>query len=409
MTHFVRYGTNSVIKIDLDNGALVADCAGSGGEPVDPAVAIERAIRQPIEFPPLSNAVTPGDRVVLALGRDVPRGAELIAPIVRTLIDNGVLPEDIAILRTREDVAAGLEPPGSRLPAAERAVVRSVVHDPDLRSELAYLASTAEGHTVYLNRALCDADLVVPLARSCCRRSGDGLGSLDPLFPTFSDTATHERYARLALAGGSATARADAREEMREVSWLLGVMFSVVVVPAGNGCVLDVLAGHPDAARKLARKRCEETWNCAVPRRASLVIAAIEGDASQQTWESVGRAAAAAARAVTDNGAIALCTRLGAQPGPAVRQLAEAEDLRHALRRIRKQRCDDALPAVQLARAMDRARVYLLSELDDDVVEELGLAPVPSAEDISRLAARHESCILLGNAQYSVPTPLVDD
>jgi hypothetical protein len=170
-----------------------------------------------------------------------------------------------------------------------------------------------------------------------------------------------------------------------------------------------VIAGRPDSVRKAARDRCDAAWSFTVPRRASLVVAAIEGSAAEQTWESVGRAVAAASRAVADNGAIAICSQLGAQPGPAVRFVGEAEDLHRAMRRIRKDRPTDALPATQLARAMDRARVYLLSELDDDVVEELGMAPVSSADDIPRLAARHDSCILLGNAQHAVAIPLADD
>ena len=92
-----------------------------------------------------------------------------------------------------------------------------------------------------------------------------------------------------------------------------------------------------------------------------------------------------------------------------MKHLGESEDRHLAVRQIRKHQLSDALPATQLARAMDRARVYLLSDLDAETVEELGMAPVESADEIPRLAARHKSCILLGNAQHAVATPLADE
>ena len=58
---------------------------------------------------------------------------------------------------------------------------------------------------------------------------------------------------------------------------------------------------------------------------------------------------------------------------------------------------------------MRRAHVYLLSRLDDNVVEQLGMAPVANAREIARLASRHESCVLLANAHRTIATPQDDD
>ena len=52
--------------------------------------------------------------------------------------------------------------------------------------------------------------------------------------------------------------------------------------------------------------------------------------------------------------------------------------------------------------AMDKARVYLLSRLEESTVEDLGRVPVADSSDIARLATRHESCIVLANAQHVV-------
>jgi len=81
-----------------------------------------------------------------------------------------------------------------------------------------------------------------------------------------------------------------------------------------------------------------------------------------------------------------------------MQRLIGAQSSEAAMRRIRKERPTDALPAAQLTRALDRAKVYLLSGLEPSVVEDLDMIHVAAAEELARLAARHESCILLANA-----------
>jgi hypothetical protein len=141
-----------------------------------------------------------------------------------------------------------------------------------------------------------------------------------------------------------------------------------------------------------------------VARRADLVVAAVEGASAQQTWDNVGRALAAAQRVVNDNGVIALCTELSEPPGPAMHIAAETPDIDRARRRLNKRMMPDVSPAQQWACALDRSRVYFLSRLEPEQVEDLGAAHVASAEEIGRLIERSRSCILLSNAQYVFPT-----
>ena len=74
-------------------------------------------------------------------------------------------------------------------------------------------------------------------------------------------------------------------------------------------------------------------------------------------------------------------------------------------RHVDREPTADALPAAELLCAQDRATVYLLSRLDQELVEELGVAPVSNARELARLSGRFESCILLPCAEYAVATP----
>ena len=53
----------------------------------------------PLEYPPLAKCTTPGDRVVIALGAEVPQVAQVTAAIVQTLVSAGIDPDGITILR----------------------------------------------------------------------------------------------------------------------------------------------------------------------------------------------------------------------------------------------------------------------------------------------------------------------
>jgi hypothetical protein len=145
-------------------------------------------------------------------------------------------------------------------------------------------------------------------------------------------------------------------------------------------------------------------WHRTVPRQASLVVASIEGGPSAQTWHNVGRALAVAEPLVDDGGAIALCCDVSEAFGPAMQHLAGARSRRDAVREIQRHKPDDAMPALELAKALERVRVYLLSGLDEDRVEELEVAAVANGEELNRLARRHPSCILLCDAPHAVVT-----
>ena len=178
------------------------------------------------------------------------------------------------------------------------------------------------------------------------------------------------------------------------------------MVPGPAKGVLHVLAGHLEEVMKRGRQLCHEAWSFEVPKRASLVVAAIDGDAQQQTWDNVGRAVTAAQRIVSENGVIAVCSELAEAPGPGVRTAGAAEGPEQAHRRLQKQKPADTAAAEKWAQAISRARVYLLSRLDEEQVERLGAAHVAGPDEIGRLIERTDSCVLLSSAQYALPTAM---
>ena len=399
MSQELSYGENGRVRVDLARGAILADCAIPRGTPLDdPAAAVAAAVSDPIEFPPLASATVPGDRVVLALDQSVPRAADIVAGVIHTLLGGSAQPHEISIVLADGD---WITDPISKLPASVAKDIQVSVHDPQDSTKLSYLAASREGKPIYFNKQVCDADVVIPISTLRLEQALGYLGVHGGLFPAFSDEATRRRF-RAPSSQDWEVHRRRRREEVDEAAWLLGVQFTIQVAPGPGDTVLHVLAGEAHAVAAKGRSLCEAAWMHTSPRRANLVVATIEGGPDQQTWENFGRALFAASRAVLEGGAILLCTDLKCSPGPALQRLTAADDEDSALRDIRRDRSSDAVSASLLAEAKRQARIYLLSGLDSDFVEDLGVGYVSRPDEVTNLSRHFESCILLGNAQHAV-------
>jgi lactate racemase len=406
MNSSLKYGAAAIVDFDLPESALVANCLAPPG--MDDAAAVnsaQKAIQSPLDFPPLRQATVPGDHVVVALGPSVPQAADLVAAIVPELLAGGAAAEDITILREPAAPDA-TDDPRSQLPPTLREAVQLATHDPAHHDSLSYLAADAQGAPIYLNRLLCDADLVIPVGclrvESANHNGSPGIWN-DTLYPTFSDQTTLDHFAPngVPLTAGQLTHR---HRQVDQVAWLLGVQITAQAVPGASDSTLQIFAGTPKTVFHQGLARCKSAWQCEVPRRADLVVAGIGGGTSQQTWVSIGRSLDAALRIVNDEGAIVLCTELEEKPGPALKLLANSSDIETTRSRLRKQRSPDAPLARRLAESLDRFTVYLLSNLAEDDVTSLGFAYVANPHEITRLATHHNSCILIPDAQYAWPT-----
>jgi lactate racemase len=394
-----RYGDNSSVELDSAEGASSNELGVPRGQPLaNLRAAATAALSEPLEYPPLARCMTPGDRIVIALDHGLPQAAQITAAVIDVLIAAGVDPDGITILETQADRDAGVGDPRRLLTSALRQRVARIVHDPADRKELAYLAADKSGEAILVNRALHEADVVLPIGCLRGEQSAGYFGIHGTIYPTFSDTRTLQRFRGPAALNGKAERRRELTADVDHVAWLLGVTFSVQVVPAAGEGVLHVVAGESEAVRHRGEALRHAAWDWPVEHQADLVVAAIEGGPGQQTWENLGRALNAAGHFVEDDGAIVVCCELSVPPGPAMRQLACQASREAAMRHVAKERPVDALPAAQLAHALDRSRVYLLSRLEASVVEDLDMIPIDGPDELTRLVHKHSSCILLSNA-----------
>jgi len=403
----LRYGQNASLQLELPDDAVVAMCAAPRGEPLtDLAAAVDQSLTQPLAYPDLGQAAMPGDKVVIALDQAVPGAPTIVARAIAALRANGVLAQDITML----SAAVEADDPLAQVPEETRSQLVRAVHDPALRESLSYLAASTEALPIYMNRAIHDADLVISVG--CLRQTGalGYYGVSSSLFPVFSDVETIERFR------SPDSERPQVRKQLlrdaEEAGWLLGAFFAIRVIPGRDDQVLHVLAGAAEAVAAAGQSLYEQAWQWSVDRRADLVVATLSGGPADQTWQNIGRALAAAARCVTKEGDIALCTELEERVGAGVGRLLGSDRPQAAIARLAKHPPADTLAAIELANALTRGKVYLMSRLNDEMVEDLGLLPL-QPEQLTRLANRYATCLILANAPYAtalppeeVPTPL---
>jgi nickel-dependent lactate racemase len=405
MTVELKYGDSGTLQLDVPVDSILVDLSRPRGVPLDdPAAAVAAAVSAPLGFPRLQDATIPGDRVVLAVDRGVPQMPCVVAAVIHTLLEGGVAPSDIEIVLAADANEDGAneyrEDPLAELPESLRTAITVSRHDPYDRKSLSYLAASKEGKPIYFNRIIGDADVVLPISTLRLDQALGYAGVHGGLYPTFSDDATQKRY-RAPSSSDWSVLRRRRCEEAEEAAWALGVQFTIQVAPGPGNTLLHVLAGDSQAVAKRGQELCSAAWFHEPPQRADLVVAAIEGGRDQQTWENFGRALFAATQAVNDGGAIVICSSLRCRPGTALQRLTEMRDSESLLHELRRDRTADATPAALLAEALERVKVFLLSDLEEEAVEDLGVGHVGSTEQIVRLSRQFASCILLGNAQHA--------
>jgi hypothetical protein len=313
----------------------------------DVGEAVHDALDSPFSFPPLARCLAPGDRIVALIGEEFPA----LPMVLEALLER--IPEASLVSAA----------PGPHRWAGSHQVEE---HDP---KQVAYLASTAAGRRVYINRGIVDADQVVVVS---ARRYGEGGsigGAEQAIYPALGDES----------------ARGASEAESREAAWLLGLPFHLQVIEAAGGGVARVIAGAADAARE-AERVLAGLWRVALPRRVDTVIVALSGE---PRFTEMARAAAMAAEVTQPGGRIILLAEGSAPLGPELDILRQAGS--------------PDVPGLEgaarsWARAASHARLSVMSGHDPALLEELFAAPLTSPEQVRRLVARSGDCAVIEDA-----------
>lgn len=363
--------------------------------------AVAEALESPLDFPPLTKAVVEGDRVAIVLDRDTPEGEELVAGLWNVLSACGVKAEDVLIIQPADVRGHAQRDPRRELPEDVQSLVRWKLHDPVDETGCGYLATSAAGERVYLTRDLLEADLVLCVGPISFDATLGYRGTQSALYPGLSNAETIRKTLGAAHSELEPDDPRPLRELADEVGWLLGVQFVVQVIPAAGGGIESVIAGLAEPVLAEGKRRLAEAWRVDVGARPELVVASVDADAGGHGWSQVAAALDTARRIVARDGRILLLTELAEEPSAGIEMIRDARTPREALKPVRERAQADREEALQVAQALDRANVYLLSKLPDDVVEGLFMVPVADVQEARRVIEGTEECAVVGSAQHA--------
>ncbi|MEO6812035.1 MAG: lactate racemase domain-containing protein [Isosphaeraceae bacterium] len=388
----VQFG-EELLGFDLDDERILGVWQG----PADaPAVEVGQMVLDALEnpaggYPALRQIVVPGDQVVIAWDDEIPCASDVLQGICAILNSSGVEPESIHVLASSLPTGGwdGLLPAG----------VIGSVHDPGEAAQLAYLATTAHGRRVYLNRRLTDADCVVPVGRLGYDPSLGYRGPWGTILPGLSDAETLRAFrSQESDDQSNSTHDRPLLTESVEASWLLGSQFQIGILPGRSG-LAGVFAGLDATVRADGARQLDAAWTFRADQQAELVIAGIGTPGRPTRLDDLALGLATASRLVRHGGKIVALSRAGGPLGEAFQRLNGSDDphdRRAALADAKD--APDFAAARRLIAALSRADVYLLSSLTDDQADDLGMIPLGRPEEARRLAVTADSCLLVSHA-----------
>lgn len=394
---------------------------------VDVAAALRESLDRPIRFAPLHRSVTPDDRIAVLVGPEIPQLVPILTALLQYLQEAGVALENVSLVSPSGDPQSFAE----ELPD-ELLDVHAEVHDPAIQRHLAYVATSAAGRRVYLNRTAAESDQLIVLGVRGYAEA-EYVGGADLIWPTFGDADAGKTALDDAM---RAPLAADPLgDPATEICWLLGLPLFIQVIPGPEATISGILTGTVESIPE-GNAQLDRLWHRTIPALVDTVVACVSGVG----FAALARAAWTASRLVSSNGRIVLLSeiefpddevcvflRTCEYPSEGIDRLAtilkvdpeeEEEDEGEILdeadeadedRRKYDESQEEPEPedrplagmsAVQIVAlrrwlsAADHCRISLLSKRTDEQVEALHASRIDSAEQVGTL--------LKGSKRYTV-------
>jgi len=260
--------------------------------PKDLTSAYQFALDHPIDSPPLSEIVNPGETVAIAVS-DITRAwqhNELTLPIlIDSLNEAGIADKDITII-----IAVGAHRQNTVEELAELCTeaickrVKVVNHNAWDTDNMVYYGKTSRGTEVSFNRIAAEADRVILTGGVIYHYMVGYGGGRKSILPGISSLETIQQSHMWAmeknlgngsnpLAANMKTSGNPAHEDMMEAAAFLKADFIINVVPNLDDDITGIFTGNWISAWRQATRLVDEIFGVTIQERADIVIASAGG------------------------------------------------------------------------------------------------------------------------------------
>ncbi len=379
------YGTGvQRVSVPGDNliGILHANRSTPCVQGVDPVAA---ALDAPIGAPDLGEVVRPGEKIVI-ITSDITRPcptAKILSPLLHKMRSVGVREEDITLVfalgshrhHTREEM--------QMLAGDAFRHIRCVDSNPE---DCLRLGMTTRGTPVDITRIVAEADRRICLGNIEYHYFAGYSGGAKAIMPGVSSRAAiqanHRMMTNMKCRAGVLEGN-PIREDIEEAAFFCKIDYIINVVLDEHKQIIYASAGHHIEAHRAGCRFLDGIYRKELSEKADIVLVSQGGFPKDLNLYQTQKALDNAKYAVKDGGIIILLGSCREGMGEACfqRWMKEAEKAEDLLSRVQVRFELGGHKAAAIAMVLNRARLFLVSEMDPQTVKECFLEPYHSAQE----------------------------
>jgi nickel-dependent lactate racemase len=341
---------------------------------------LQGAMDNPLGSLPLRELVKPGERIAI-ITSDISRpcpSERMLPYIIPELEAAGIPDEDVFIVialglhrkMTQDEIASAVAPE-----IAQR--FRVMNHDPE---DVLHIGVTDAGTPVDLFRPVVEADRRICLGNLEFHYFAGYSGGAKAILPGCASRACVTANHAMMVLPEAAAGRLDGNPVRRDIDQavaMLGVDFILNVVVDGDHRIVAAVAGD---VREAYRKGCEMVADRGfvdIPHRSDIVIAGTGGSPKDINFYQAHKALESARYFVREGGIIILvaeCTE-GIGNTTFEKWLLRSESPQEVIERIRSEFVLGGHKAAAIAKILQQAHIFLVSEMSDETVLQGWMTP----------------------------------
>ena len=346
---------------------------------------VRRALEAPIESPRLRELVHPGEKVAIVTS-DITRPMptyKVMPPLLDELYAAGVRREDITLVFALGSHRKHTEEERRKL-AGERAwnEIACVDSEP---ADCVRMGVTGAGTPVDITRVVAEADRRICLGNIEYHYFAGYSGGAKAIMPGVSTRdaiqSNHSMMVRPEACAGALESN-PLRMDIEEAGRICGIDFILNVVLSEHKEIIRAVAGHPVAAHRAGCRFLDRIYLKPLPRAADIVLVSQGGAPKDMNLYQTQKALDNARHAVKQGGIIILIGSCREGLGERVFEewMTRSESPEAMIERIGRDFQLGGHKAAAIAMTLRKAKIYLVSDMEDDFVRSIFLTPQPSVQ-----------------------------
>lgn len=347
---------------------------------------VRRALAEPIGAPRLRDIVRPGEKIAVVTS-DVTRPMpthKVMPALLDELYAAGVKAEDVTLVFALGSHRKQTDGERRRL-AGERAwtEIRCVDSDP---ADCVRMGVTAAGTPVDITRVVAEADRRVCLGNIEYHYFAGYSGGVKAIMPGASTRdaiqANHSMMVRPEACAGALDAN-PLRQDLEEAGAICGIDFILNVVLSEHKEILRAVAGHPVEAHRAGCRFLDTLYLKELPQGADIVLVSQGGAPKDLNLYQTQKALDNARHAVNPGGVIILIGSCKEGLGEKTFEewMTTSPSPQAMIERIGRDFQLGGHKAAAIAMTLEKADVWLVSDLEPDFVRSIFLTPQPSVQE----------------------------